>query len=57
MQLILTSVLRHLLSTLGGILAVDGVATDSNVQLVYAALLVIVAPVWSWVEKKYFIKK
>lgn len=56
MKLILTSIIRHLLSALGGVLAIDGLSTESNAQIIASALLIVVAPLWSFVEKKYFNK-
>lgn len=56
MKLILTSIIRHLLSALGGVLAIDGLATDGNAQIIVSALMILVAPLWSFVEKKYFSK-
>lgn len=57
MQLILTSIIRHLLSAFGGVLAIEGLATDSNAQVIVSALMILVAPVWSFIEKKYLTKK
>ena len=52
-----SSVVRHIISTYAGSLIAEGVISDGDVQLISGAVLTIGAIVWSIIEKKYFTKK
>ena len=53
---IITSIVRHILSFLSGSLAIEGLASDANVQIIASALILVGTVAWSVIERKFLNK-
>jgi hypothetical protein len=57
MNTFIASIIRHILTTVGGGLITGGVIDDSQVTIIAGAVASVIGVVWSVIEKKYLIGK